>query len=77
MEDHLPDRKSIDRIRGLQTQRAEIMALPPEEALERILSHPQPAALVHSFPESDFYLLVHEIGPEDALPVLIKACVRL
>ncbi len=76
MEDHLPDRNPSDRIRELQTQRAEIMALPPEEALERILSHPQPAALVHSFPESDFYLLVHEIGPEDALPVLALASDR-
>ena len=28
---------------------------------------------MHSFPESDFYLLVHDIGPEDALPLLALA----
>ncbi|HSV92489.1 MAG TPA: DUF6178 family protein, partial [Desulfobacterales bacterium] len=76
MEYHLPDRTPIDRIRALQAERAEIMTLPPEEALERILSHPHPDALVHSLPESDFYLLVHEIGPEDALPVLALASDR-
>jgi hypothetical protein len=76
MEDNLPDRKTLDPIRKLQAKRAEIMALPPEEALARILSDPQPAALVHSFPESDFYMLVHEIGPEDALPVLALASDR-
>ena len=76
MSDRLSDQKTLDRIRELQARRREIMALPAEEALARILSDPQPAALVHAFPESDFYILVHEIGPEDALPVLALASDR-
>lgn len=73
MTDTLPDKQSLDRSRELQKRRSEILALPPEQTLGRILSEPQPAALVHSFPESDFYLLVHDIGPEDALPLLALA----
>jgi hypothetical protein len=73
MNEHLPDPQIVERARELQRKRSEILALPPEQALERILSDPQPAALVHSFPESDFYFLVHDIGPEDALPMLALA----
>jgi len=62
-----------ERIAALQAKRRKILALPPERALERIFSDPQPAALVHSFPESDLYFLVHDIGPEDALPLLALA----
>ena len=76
MSDRVSDQKTLDRIRELQARRREIMALPSDEALARILSDPQPAALVHAFPESDFYILVHEIGPEDALPVLALASDR-
>ena len=49
------------------------MALEPKDALERILLDPQPLPLVHSFPEQDFYYLIHDIGPEDALPLLSLA----
>jgi hypothetical protein len=73
MTDKLPDKLILEHVRELQKKRGEILALPPQQALERILSDPQPAALVHSFPESDFYLLVHDIGPEDALPLLALA----
>jgi len=76
MTDRLPQPDILEQIRELQTKRRAIMALPPEEALERILSDRQPAALVHSLPESDFYLLVNEIGPEDALPLLALASDR-
>jgi hypothetical protein len=76
MTEKLPDKGVLERVRELQRRRREIMALPPEQALGRILSDPQPAALVHSFPESDFYLLVHDIGPEDALPLLALASDR-
>ena len=41
--------------------------------MERILADSQPVALVHSFPETDFYLLVQDIGPEDALPLIALA----
>ena len=76
MTDHLPDKALLDRITALGKKRREILALPPEQALERILSDPQPAALVHSFPETDLYLLIHDIGPEDSLPLLALASER-
>jgi hypothetical protein len=73
MIDQLPDPLIRERAEALQAKRREILALPPQKALEHILSDPLPAALVHSFPESDFYFLVHDIGPEDALPLLALA----
>ena len=65
--------KTLQRVLQLQEKRRKIMELPAEKALDRILDDPQPAALVHSFPEQDFYLLVNEIGPEDSLPLLALA----
>ena len=65
--------KTLQRVLQLQEKRRAIMELSAEKALDRILDDPQPAALVHSFPEQDFYLLVNEIGPEDALPLLALA----
>lgn len=76
MTEDLPDKAVLERIKELQKKRRDILALPPEQALNRILSDPQPAALVHSFPETDFYLLVHDIGPEDCLPLLALASDR-
>ncbi len=73
MTEHLPEKQIRERIEALRARRSEILSLPPEQAMDRILSDPQPAALVHSFPESDFYFLVHDIGPEDALPLLALA----
>jgi hypothetical protein len=73
MTDTIPDPSPLARIQALQKKREQILALPPEEALERILADREPAALVHSFPEADFYFLVHDIGPEDALPLLALA----
>ncbi len=73
MTANLPDPSIRERTEALQAKRSEILSLPPERALERILSDSQPAALVHSFPESDLYFLVHDIGPEDALPLLALA----
>ena len=73
MTETLPDKAIHERLKALQRERHEILALPPEEALNRILSAREPAALVHSIPESDLYLLVHDIGPEDALPLLALA----
>jgi hypothetical protein len=63
----------LQRVLQLQEKRREILELPREKALDRILNDPQPAALVHSFPEQDFYMLVKEIGPEDSLPLLSLA----
>ncbi len=63
-------KKSLERYKKLLKEREKILVLSPEEALNRILSAPEPAALVHAFPEEDFYLLVHDVGPEDSLPLL-------
>ena len=65
--------KTLQRVLQLQEKRRKILELTPDKALDRILDDPQPAALVHSFPEQDFYLLVNEIGAEDALPLLSLA----
>ncbi len=74
---HTPPAAPVrERLRELARKRAEILALPAEEALERILAEPQAPALVHAIPESDFHLLVRDIGPEDALPLLKLASDR-
>ena len=64
------DQKMLALRRELTAQRRRCLALPPDKALAHILEHPQPAALVHSFPEEDFYFLVQEIGPDDAHPLV-------
>jgi hypothetical protein len=65
-----------DQIRKLQGERERLVGRSPEEALERILEHPQAVALVHSFPEEDLYLLIQDVGPEDAIPILALASNR-
>ncbi len=41
--------------------------------MDVILNARQPAALVHSIPETDLYFLVQDIGPEDSMPLLALA----
>ncbi|UCD77977.1 MAG: hypothetical protein JSW26_21595 [Desulfobacterales bacterium] len=76
MNDDKPDKKDLARFHSLQEKRRQLMTLAPKKAMERILEDPQPLALVHSFPEQDFYFLIHDIGPEDALPLLSLASNR-
>ena len=76
MNEEKVDKKTLERFRSLQEKRRQLLALEPKAAMERILEDPQPVALVHSFPEQDFYFLVHDIGPEDALPLLSLASNR-
>lgn len=64
------NKKIIARIKNLARQKKEILSLSPEEALDAILGSPQSASLVHSLSEEDFYFLIHDIGIEDALPLL-------
>ena len=71
-----PHQKAMERLQALQVKRQELMTLAPKDAMEQILKDPQPLALVHSFPEQDFYYLVHDIGPEDAGPLLSLASRR-
>jgi hypothetical protein len=76
MIDDKPDKKAIKRFHSLHEKRRQLLALEPKEAMARILDDPQPVALVHSFAEQDFYFLIHEIGPDDALPLLSLASNR-
>jgi hypothetical protein len=71
-----PDNKIPARIADLNRQRKKLLALPPEKTMQRILESAQPTALVHSFPEQDLYFLIHDIGAEDALPLLALASDR-
>ncbi len=68
--------KAIRKAEDLLKQRTNLMKLPPEKVMDKILDSPQPAPLVHSFPEEDFYLLVQEIGPHDCLSLLSLASNR-
>ena len=70
------DKKTLERFEKLREKRLQILALPPKKAIDRILEDPQPTALVHSFPEQDFYFLIHDIGIGDSLPLLALASNR-
>ena len=76
MTDDNSDKKALDRFEKLRLKRQQILALPPKKAMESILEDPQPTALVHSFPEQDFYFLIHDIGIGDSLPLLSLASNR-
>jgi len=69
----MENKKVIARIENLQNLRQKIVSMAPEKALNAILDSAQPAALIHSFPEEDFYFLIHEIGLEDSHPLLSLA----
>ncbi len=64
------------RLAELARERRQILSLPPEKALNAIIEHPQGTALVHSMAEEDFYFLIHDIGPADALELLSMATNR-
>lgn len=68
-----PEDRILALRRDLATKRSEILALPAAEALTRILQAPHPVPLVHAFPEEDLHLLIREIGPDDALPLIALA----
>ena len=69
-------RTEIEIKRSLMDERNKILALAPEKALDAILEYPHPAALIHSFPEEDFHILIHEIGVGDSLELLSLASVK-
>ncbi len=75
-DDLTADRARQARADSLFKERRRLMAMPPAEALSHILDAPQPAALVHSFPEQDLHLLIRQVGPRDALPLLALASYR-
>jgi len=61
---------------ALAEKRHRLITLPAEKAMEEMLADPKSTALVQSFPEEDLYLLIQEVGPEDALPLLSLASNR-
>lgn len=75
MMNDLPTTPRIKQQReaALAEDRRTILDLPPEQALKAIADHPYPVTLVQSMAEEDLYLLVHTIGPDEALPVLALA----
>ncbi|MBF0224886.1 MAG: hypothetical protein HQK76_05470 [Desulfobacterales bacterium] len=56
--------------------RKEIISLPQERALDKILEFKHPPALVHSFPDEDLFFLIHDIGIEDAIPIIALASTK-
>lgn len=60
-------------IKELGELRRAALALPAEKAMDVILDARQPAALVHSIPETDLFFLIQDIGPEDSMPLLSLA----
>jgi len=64
------------RALDLQEQRRSLLGLPVKQIVEKILAAEKPVELVHSFPEEDLYLLVNEIGHEDALPIISLASAK-
>ena len=71
-----PTLNHSDRIRQLAQIRRHILSIPAEQAMAAILDHPQPAALVHSFPEEDLHFLIHDLGTDNALPLVALASNR-
>lgn len=57
----------------LLEKRRRLLSMPAEKALDEILDSPDALPLVHSFSEEDFYFLIHDIGLDDALPILAMA----
>ncbi len=61
------------KIQAIHAQKREVLSLPPKKALDTILAAEHPAAIVHAFTEQDFHLLIHDIGIDDARPLLALA----
>ncbi len=61
------------RLLKLYEKRKYILTLQAEKAIDAILDEKHPAALIHSFPEEEFYYLIHHIGIEDSLDLLSLA----
>ena len=68
--------KHIKRLEKLAEERKRLLSLEGMQALDAILDHPQPNALIHSFAEEDLLFLIHHIGPEDALDLISIASDR-
>jgi len=67
---------SIERLQNLKKERERLLSLPPDAAMEHLVSEKGAIAIVHSFPPEDFHLLICDIGAKDALPLLALASNR-
>ena len=76
MNKDIRTKQDIERVVKLFEQRKEILSMPADRALERILDSKHPAAVVHSFSEQDLYSLIYDIGLKDSLPLLSLASSR-
>lgn len=65
-----------EQIRHLNETRRRILTLPVDRAMAAVFEHAQPAALIHSFPEEDLHFLIHDVGLDNALPLLNLASTR-
>ena len=65
-------KRSLD----LQEKRRSLLGLPANQVVEKIMGADKPVELVHSFPEEDLYLLINEIGAQDALPIISLASAK-
>jgi hypothetical protein len=64
------------KILDLRKKREQILSLTPEKRVNAILDAQHPEALIHSFPEEDFYFLIHDTGLDDCLELLSFASSR-
>lgn len=73
----MPDKKKFDiiseKISGLHEKRLGILRMEPSKALDAIINEENPYPVVHSIPEEDFYILMHDSGVHDFLPVIAMA----
>jgi hypothetical protein len=71
------EQRPLDQAKaGGGVSRRDILSMEPEAALNAILDAPRPGSLVRSFSEQDFFLLIQEIGEEDAQELLSLASFR-
>lgn len=50
-----------------------VLRLPAHDRLKFVLEAPKPMAVARALPDSDFYLTVREVGPQEAIPLLALA----
>lgn len=65
--------RRMEKEMKLAAFRADILAKPPEKALDALLDAPFPTALIQSFPDQDLHFLMYHIGEDDFLPILSRA----
>ena len=70
MNEDINYKLAVDRANVLFEERKKLLNLSAEKIIDYILDYKHPAALVHSFPEEDFYFLINDIGLFDSLPLL-------